>query len=345
VTPAGAQAPAVDVVVVNWNTGDCLRACLAALAGSTGPVRFGRVVVVDNASTDGSADLPDRFASAEAGGLPVALLRNPANRGFAAACNQGARLGSAPYLLLLNPDTIVQPDAVAAVVGFLESAAGGSVGICGGSVRRPDGTPGISASRFPTLGNVAAGMVGLDRLAPRLFPPRHIPPAELSGSGPVDQVIGAFFLVRRALWDQLCGLDERYFLYYEEVDFCLRARRLGWRAHLLADARLVHLANVSARRSGALALHHSLRSRTRYAARHWTRPRTAGLVALTVGVELPLRLARAAGRGGPELRAVAAAAWSYLRFVLSPGGRDPAGPTTRQPQPAELSAHGSRSAR
>jgi GT2 family glycosyltransferase len=334
----GGATPAVDVVIVNWNTGDCLRACVESLAASTGEFRFGRVVVVDNASSDGSAELPPSW-------LPVTVVRNEANRGFAAACNQGARLGSAPYLLLLNPDTTVAPDAVAAVVAFLESEVAASVGICGGSVSGPDGVPGISASRFPTLGNVAAGVVGLDRLLPRLFPPRHLAPAELAASRPVDQVIGAFFLVRRRLWNELGGLDERYFLYYEEVDFCLRARRLGWGAYLLADARLVHVANVSARRSGGLALSHSLRSRGRYAARHWTRPRAAALVALTVAVELPLRLVRAALRGGAELRDVAGAAAAYLRFVGSPAGRGPGAPPTGPPAPAELSTQDSRSAR
>jgi N-acetylglucosaminyl-diphospho-decaprenol L-rhamnosyltransferase len=215
VTGTAGEPPAVDVVVVNWNTGDCLRSCLAALAASTGPVRFGRVVVVDNASSDGSADLPPRFEpttdrpAGGAGTLPVTVLHNQANWGFAAACNQGARLGAAPYLLLLNPDTVVRPDAVAAAVEFLESDAATGVGICGGAVSRPDGAPGVSASRFPTLGNVAAGIARLDRLAPRLFPPRHLTPAELAASRPVDQVIGAFFLVRRALWDRLGGLDER----------------------------------------------------------------------------------------------------------------------------------------
>jgi N-acetylglucosaminyl-diphospho-decaprenol L-rhamnosyltransferase len=374
----GAAPPAVDVVVVNWNTDGYLRSCLAALAGSTGPVRFGRVVVVDNASTDGSADLPAAFdgvtmtgagagpadpagradlagaadstgrstgaAFAGAGVLPVTVVSNPTNRGFAAACNQGARLGSAPYLLLLNPDTVVRPDAVAAAAGFLESRAAASVGICGGAVSRPDGSAGIAASRFPTLGNVAAGVVGLDRIAPRLFPPRHLAPAELAESRPVDQVIGAFFLVRRGLWDQLRGLDERYFLYYEEVDFCRRARALGWGTQLLVDAQLVHVANVSSRRSGGRALGHSLCSRTRYAARHWTRPETAALVALTLGVELPLRLLRAVPHGGAELRAVADAGGSYLRFLLS-GGRDPAVGPAERPVPVALPVQPSRSGR
>jgi N-acetylglucosaminyl-diphospho-decaprenol L-rhamnosyltransferase len=107
----------------------------------------------------------------------------------------------------------------------------------------------------------------------------------------------------------------------------------------------VHVANVSARGSGGLALRHSLRSRTRYAARHWNRPRTAALVALTIAVELPLRLARAAPGGRAELREVAGAAWSYLRFILIPGEREPAVPPADADPPASaaLSAQGSRS--
>jgi N-acetylglucosaminyl-diphospho-decaprenol L-rhamnosyltransferase len=321
---AAADVPVLDVVIVNWNTGGCLRACLASVAAATASVPLGRVVVVDNASTDGSAD--DLPAS-----LPVTVVRNDDNRGFAAACNQGSRLGSARYVLFLNPDTVVDPEAPAAAVRFLDSSEGASFGICGGAVVRADGRPGISASRFPTLGNVATGVLGLDRVAPALAPPRHLPAGALTRSRPVDQVIGAFFLIRRSLLDRLGGFDERYFLYYEEVDLCLRARALGLGTHYLAEARLTHVGNVSARRSGGRALYHSLRSRTLYAFGHWPRSHGYALVALTVAVELPARLARAVLRGrAADIGDLGRAAGLYLRFLLTSRPRR----TARRPPPA-----------
>jgi N-acetylglucosaminyl-diphospho-decaprenol L-rhamnosyltransferase len=326
---AGGRAPILDVVVVNWNAGDCLRACLDSLAQSATRVSLGHVVVVDNASTDGSAgSLPTS--------PPVTLVRNQENVGFAAASNQGARLGSGEYVLFLNPDTVLLTDTLQTALTFMEGPEGVRFGICGGSVLDVDGSLGISASRFPTLANVAAKTIGLDRVVPRLAPPRHLPPEALTRSCQVDQVIGAFFLVRRSLFDQLGGFDERYFLYYDEVDFSLRARTLGFDSYFLAEARLHHVGGVSARKSGGRALYHSLRSRTLYAFRHWPRPQACALVALTVAVELPARLARAVLHRSPaEITAVAWAFGSYLRFLARPGRRQRGPRLPSRPLPAQ----------
>lgn len=289
--------PVIDVVIVNWNTGSCLRDCLASVRGSAG-VELGSVVVVDNDSRDGSVDdLPDD--------LPLTVVRNLRNVGFAVACNQGAELGTSELVLFLNPDTIVGSDTLAVAA----AAMTGDRGICGASVVRPDGSPTIAASRFPTLANVVAGVLHLPG------PRRHLPASELTSSREVDQVIGAFFLVRRSLFEKLGGFDERYFLYYEEVDLARRAREAGWSSYLVSDASLVHLENVSAKQSGGLALFHSLRSRTLYAREHWPRWQARALVAFTVLVELPLRLVRGPHRG--EVRRAAA---DYLRFAAG-GGR------------------------
>ena len=315
--PAGRDRGVLDVVIVNWNTGDCLRACLGSLASAGSGLRLGSTVVVDNASTDDSAArLPD---SPE-----LVVVRNRRNVGFAAACNQGARVGEAPYLLFLNPDTVLRPDTLSAALRFLDAPEGAAYGVCGGLILEPDGGVGISASRFPTLANVVTGTLGLERLLHRWVPPRHLPPAELTRSRPVDQVIGAFFLVRRSLFHRLGGFDERYFLYYEEVDFCRRAARLGAPAYLLTEAKLFHAGNVSAKKSGGRALLYSIRSRTLYAARHWSAAQAAGLAAFTLAVEMPARFLQALlRRDAAELAAVVRASGGYAaflaqRFVLGP---------------------------
>lgn|SRR5215217_1842902 len=305
------EKPALlDIVIVNWNTGDCLSDCLRSIALAGTGLPLGPTVVVDNASRDGSAvDLP----------CPpeVVLISNTANVGFAAACNQGARLGSGQYLLFLNPDTVLLPDTLQQALDFMESAQGAQYGICGGLVLHPDGTPGISASRFPTLANVVTGTLGLERVVGHWIAPRHLLAAEVTTSGPVDQVIGAFFLVRRSLFDRLEGFDKRYFLYYEEVDFCARAAALGAHAFLLSDAKLHHIENVSAKQSGGRSLFHSLRSRTLYAARHWSRTELVVLVAFTLLLELQLRLLRATLRFNvEETTAVVRALASYAKFVV-----------------------------
>jgi len=278
----------IHIVIVNWNTGDYLRQCLASivLAGHD-DVTLARVTVIDNASSDGSAgDLNDLD-------LPLEVVHNSSNIGFAAACNQGAAGSEADYLLFLNPDTRLFPDTLAVVTGFMDSEQAAHVGICGGQVLDPDGGPAISCARFPTLRVLFGKMTGLDRVLPGLFPSPRLPPAETRQSGPVDQVIGAFFLVRRGLFTRLHGFDTRYFIYYEEVDFALRALRQGFRSYFLKQARIVHAGTVSSDQVRDVRLYHSLRSRLIYTRRHWPRWQAILLGVLTLGVELPARLTMA----------------------------------------------------
>lgn len=324
--PTVPGVPAVDVVVVNWNTGPHLRACLRSIAAADrSRLRVARIVVVDNASTDDSLD---RLA---APGVPLHVVRNADNRGFAAACNQGARHGDSDLLLFLNPDTELYPGTLRAVAGFLGTPAARGVGILGGHMVDARGRPAISCSRFPTLRTFAAKATGLDRLAPGRFPPHHLTPAETSGSGPVDQVIGAFFLLRRGLFERLGGFDEGYFLYFEETDLARRARDAGLRSYHLRPALVHHVGQVSSRQLGGARLRHSLCSRTRYAVRHWPRAHARLLVLLTVTVELAARLARAALHADP---AGCPGRPRRLRRLPAPASRSPSpGPAPTAPSP------------
>jgi N-acetylglucosaminyl-diphospho-decaprenol L-rhamnosyltransferase len=287
--PSQLVRPVVDVITVNWNTGCYLQNCLDSLARARGDHEL-RVVVVDNASTDGSA------SDLRLDGPPVRLICNEQNLGYAAACNQGARGSSADFLLLLNPDSAVAPDAIGRAVAFLRSASGAGVGICGGAVADQRGTPAFSCARFPSLRTVFGRMTGLSPVAPGIFPPHHLAQHELTRDREVDQVIGAFYLVRREVWEALGGFDERFFIYYEEVDFALRARSLGWRSWYLHEVHVQHVGGISSNQVATFRLYHSLRSRMLYARRHWSPPATALLIVLSLTLEPIARLARAAAR-------------------------------------------------
>ena len=283
------MSASIHIVIVNWNTGPYLRACLDSIARSQlDGVELTRVTVVDNASSDGSAD------ALEAIDLPLDVLRNRHNVGFGAACNQGAAHSPADHLLFLNPDTRLRQDTLAVVARFMSGPDAADVGICGARVVDETGAPGFSCARFPTLRIVTGKLTGLDRIAPRVFPSHHVSVAELTGSRPVDQVVGAFFLVRRELFERLGGFDPRYFLYFEEVDFALRARRLGAGSYFLHEATVMHAENVSSSRVPAERLYQSQRSRLLYALAHWPRSDVFALVLLTFLVEPPARLVRAA---------------------------------------------------
>jgi N-acetylglucosaminyl-diphospho-decaprenol L-rhamnosyltransferase len=301
----------VHVVIVNWNAGRHLAACLDSLARSEQKADLiSRVTVVDNASTDGSADRLDRST------LPLEVVRNPANVGFAAACNQGAAGSTADYLLFLNPDTELFPDTLATVVRFMESEDAGGVGICGARIIDGAGRTLIAAGRFPTLRVMVGKVTRAERLLPGLFPPHHLTPTETRESRSVDQVIGAFFLVRRPLFEGLGGFDTRYFLYFEEVDFSLRAWERGALSYLLREARVVHAENVSSNQVPDARLFHSLRSRLLFAYAHWPRWHADVMLGLTLTVEFAGRLADAVlRRRAADLAVISRAYRRLLREV------------------------------
>jgi N-acetylglucosaminyl-diphospho-decaprenol L-rhamnosyltransferase len=298
----------VHIVIVNWNAGHYLRECLESIAvASSAGVTITRVTVIDNASSDGSAagleDLP----------LPLEMVRNAHNAGFAAACNQGAAGSAADYILFLNPDTRLFEDTLAAVTGFMDSPRAREIGICGAQIIDSVGGPGISCARFPTLRVLFGKMTGLGVVLPELFPPHQLPADETQHSRLVDQVIGAFFFVRRELFTRLGGFDPRYFIYFEEVDFALRARRQGAFTYFLREAKVLHVENVSSDQVPDVRLYHSLRSRRLYAQAHWPRWQARLLVALTLTVELAARLGRAVVRHSS--REIVQTAMAYRRFI------------------------------
>jgi GT2 family glycosyltransferase len=308
--------PSIHIVVVNWNTGNHLRACLDSIARSRATdAAISRVTVVDNASSDNSADVLEGVA------LPLEVVRNTRNVGFAAACNQGAAHSSADYLLFLNPDTRLFPDTLGTVTRFMESEAASGIGICGVEVVNQDGQYAIACSRFPSLRILAGKATGLDRLLPRLFPRHHLTAHETRQSRPVDQVIGAFYFVRRELFDELGGFDTRYFMYFEDVDFALRARAAGASSYFLKEATVLHAANVSSDQIRSTRIFYSLSSRLLFARRHWPRRDTAALVAMTFTVECAARLLAGALRGSRQDVAATLAGYSRFLAYLVQAGR------------------------
>jgi len=235
------------IVIVNYRSAglaiDCLRSLqpeIAALGGT-------RVVVTDNASGDDSVP---RLAAAvvENGWGDWATIRPlERNGGFAAGNNAAIRpalRGNDPprYVLLLNPDTIVRPGALRALVEYMDGRP--EIGIAGSRLEEPDGTPQQSAFRFPSvLGEIEGGA----RFGPvsRLLGRWVVAPPVPEGPGPIDWVAGACMIIRRQVFETIGLMDEGYFMYFEEVDFCHRARRAGWPCWYVPSARVVHLVGQS----------------------------------------------------------------------------------------------------
>ena len=285
------MTPTLDIIIVNWNTLSLLRDCLQSIVGArTDNLRLRRVVVVDNNSSDGSAD-----GLEDPSGQSILVLRNEINRGFAAACNQGAAGSQADYLLFLNPDTRLNSDSLQLPLEFLEQEEHAQFGICG--VRHVDdaGAFSTSCARFPTLRIFFGQMTRLNRLLPKWFPPHLMLESECLENREVDQVIGAFFLVRRTVFEALGGFDPRFFVYFEEVDFSLRARQAGVRSYYLAVGTAYHKGAGSSGQAKAARLFYSLRSRLLYGFKHYPLYQALILTVLTLTVEMAARLVSAVG--------------------------------------------------
>ncbi|HEV3028452.1 MAG TPA: glycosyltransferase family 2 protein [Planctomycetota bacterium] len=233
----------LTVVVLNWRTPaltiDCLRSLEPELAG----LPSARVIVTDNASGDDSIE---RIGAAirKNGWEPWAqLMPLPKNGGFSYGNNAAIRAGLAETppvdaVLLLNPDTVVRPRAIQALVEFM--ARHPKVGLVGSRLENPDGTPQVSAFRFHSALGEFESTLGWSPVT-KLLRRWVIRMAPVPEPCPVDWVAGASLLIRREVFESIGLLDERYFLYYEEVDFCLRARRAGWPCWYEPASRVVHL--------------------------------------------------------------------------------------------------------
>ena len=234
-----ARISALTVIIISYNTRELTLAALRTLYATTQATTF-RTVVLDNASTDDSAD-------AVATTFPqVELIRSTENLGFARANNVVAETARTEWLLLLNPDTECHEGAVDNLMAF--ARANPTAGIYGGRTVFPDGSLNIaSCSNRPTPWSVFCLATGLTATFPRttFFAPETLGSWQRDTVREVDIVVGCFLLIRRDLWIRLGGFDLRYFMYGEEADLCLRARRLGFRPMITPDAEIMHLVGAA----------------------------------------------------------------------------------------------------
>jgi N-acetylglucosaminyl-diphospho-decaprenol L-rhamnosyltransferase len=282
----------LDIIIVNWNTGEQLRACLASIAaaGREG-FELQRVCVVDNASTDGSADGHGDID------IPLVLVRNTVNRGFAAACNQGTAGSGADYLLFLNPDTKLLHDSLSVPLAFMEREGNEKIGVVGIRLVGDDGVPHRASAQFPAARHFLSRIFGLDVLFPRLLPSYRLLDWDHAENRIVDQVTGAFFMVRRNLFEALGGFDERYFVYMEELDFSRRMSDAGWKSFYLADVAAYHKGGGASETDRGRRLFYMLRSRMVYAFTHFGRPAAVALALCSLLFEPVIRIASALLRG------------------------------------------------
>jgi len=232
------QPVALDVAIVSYRCRDLLRACLASLEQHA-PACPVSTCVVDNASGDGTAAMVVHEFS------HVTLIESETNRGFAAATNAAIRRGSAPYVLVLNPDTELRAGTLERLLDLMENRP--EVGIAGCRLELEDGTFDHASRRsFPTLLGALGHFTGIGRVR------RSGPLAQYRAPdverGPVDAVNGAFMLSRRSALEQVGLFDERYWMYMEDLDLCYRLKQAGWVTWYEPSVSALHIKGGSTRR-------------------------------------------------------------------------------------------------
>jgi N-acetylglucosaminyl-diphospho-decaprenol L-rhamnosyltransferase len=231
------------VVIVNFRTGDLVVDCLKSLMVAETVPEHTRIVVVDGASGDNSVERIAEAIETHGWDERVSLLPLDVNGGFAYGNNRGiehaiALFGKPRYVLLLNPDTVARPGAIMPLLEFMDAHP--AAGIAGSRLEDPDGTRQACAFRFPSI---AAEFESEIRFGPvtRLLSRWQIAPEMSDQPSPIDWVSGACMIVRMEVLEHIGRLDESYFLYYEEVDFCIRAARANWECWHVPASRVVHL--------------------------------------------------------------------------------------------------------
>lgn len=264
-TPPQAGEPVLSIVLVNWNTRDYLLGALKSIYDSPPSFPF-EVIVVDNASADGSARaVAEQYPQAT-------LLASASNEGYARGNNLGLKASTGRCVLLLNPDVVLPPVGLERAVAVLESRP--DAGALGVRLVNPDGTVQRSVRGFPTPLSVLWEATGLSHLFPnnRLFGAYRMTWFTYDLEAEVDQPMGTFLLIRRAALDQVGLLDEQFTIFFNEVDWCYRARRQGWKILFTPEVEVVHYGGSSTKQVHAKMAWESRRGLLDFYRKHYGSP-------------------------------------------------------------------------
>jgi GT2 family glycosyltransferase len=233
----------LSIIIVNYNVKEFLENALNSIKKATVGINA-EIFVVDNASEDGSVEMVrQKFPE-------VNLIVNKENVGFARANNEALKLAKGKYILLINPDTIVQEDTFKVLISFLESHP--ECGMVGCKVLNPDGTLQLACRRsFPTPWVAFTKMVGLARIFPKskIFAQYNLTYLDPDEIVEVDAVSGSFMMIRREVYEKVGGLDEDFFMYGEDIDWCYRIKKAGWKIYYVPTTQIIHFKGESTKRS------------------------------------------------------------------------------------------------
>ena len=231
----------LSVIIVNYNTKEFLKRCIKSIEGCVSKKIKYEVIVVDNSSSDDSADMVTKeFPN-------VKLIANKVNGGFSKANNQGVKVShESKYILFLNPDTITQDKTIEEMIKFMDENKDAGAATC--KLVMPNGQIDDASHRgFPTPWNSFSHFLGLSRIFPRsrIFAGYSLGWMDLDSIHEIDALAGAFMLVRRTAGNEVRWWDEDYFFYGEDIDFCFELKQLGWKIYYVPTVSIIHYKGVS----------------------------------------------------------------------------------------------------
>lgn len=248
--------PDLSIIIVSWNVRDLLRDCLHSVFANQGNLTL-EVIVVDSASADGSPEMVRELFP------QVMLIACEENVGFPRGNNIGLAQANGRYILLLNPDTVVLGNALAQSVAYL--AQHPAVGVMGAQLLNADGSVQSSRRRFPSLLTGIFESTWLQSYAPTfLLRDYYVQDTADDETAAVDWVMGAFMLIRREVFEKVGGMDEAYFMYSEELDWCKRIKAAGWQIVYYPEAQIIHYQGKSSEQASTMRHINFNRAKLRY---------------------------------------------------------------------------------
>lgn len=255
----------IDIITVNWNSGDQLKDCVESVMKSLFDNSIlNKVIVVDNDSEDNSLELVEALNYEK-----LEIIKNQDNLGFGKACNIGAKNSQSDFILFLNPDAMVYEDTFQKLFDYIEKNDTKDVAVYGVQLIGDDGKVQRNCAKVPSLSSFINRSLGLNKLNPKLFPSYTMQDWDHLDTREVDQVMGAFFMIKKDIFEKLNGFDERFFVYYEELELSKRIKDIGYKTIFVAQAQAYHKGGGTSEQVKAKRLFYNTRSRLIYGFKHF----------------------------------------------------------------------------
>jgi len=271
----------LDIVIVNWNGGDFLFKCLESLTASSADIDI-KIIVVDNNSQDDSTLRINKFKHT--------FIKNNKNLGFAAGCNIGASYGNNKYILFLNPDTVVNHNSLMGPIDFLEYGNSSKIAAVGIKMIDFDGRFSTTLARFPNIKSIIIQIFHIDKIFSSRIKGRFLTEEECKNDQFVEEINGSFLLIRRDVFEELKGFDERFFMYCDELDLCKRIQNLGYDLYYLSRFSAMHYGGGSSNSIPVKRAIYALNSKIKYVRKHTNVFISLFLILLILLIEYPSKI-------------------------------------------------------